>query len=207
VPRAASRAGLRSLVAIGSIAACSAALALAFMAGPASAVTLPPVDPGSILPGLPLGGGKAGGCPGARRVPAGMAHRRARAVILCAINRARTARGLGAWRPIRTLRLAAGRHAADMARHHYFAHASLGGGSPLTRLHRAGWSGTAYGEALAWGCGRRASPRATVRSWLNSPVHRAILLSPLYREAGMGIADRAPGGCRGGTWVLDAGAG
>jgi uncharacterized protein YkwD len=44
-----------------------------------------------------------------------------------------------------------------------------------------------------------------VHGWLNSPVHRAILLSPLYRLAGIGIADRAPGGCRGGTWVLDAG--
>jgi uncharacterized protein YkwD len=126
-------------------------------------------------------------------------------VILCAINRARKAHGLPALRPIRTLRVAAGRHAYDMARHHYFAHVSLGGSGVLSRLHRAGWSGSAYGEALAWGCGRRASPRATVRSWLDSPVHRAILLSPLYRLAGIGIADRAPGGCGGGTWVLDAG--
>jgi hypothetical protein len=203
VSRAGSRARLRSRIAILAMAACSAALALG--AAPASALTLPPIDPGSVLPGLPLGGGKSGGCPGAKRVPAGMTHRRARAVILCAINRARKAHGLPALRPIRTLRVAAGRHAYDMARHHYFAHVSLGGSGVLSRLHRAGWSGSAYGEALAWGCGRRASPRATVRSWLDSPVHRAILLSPLYRLAGIGIADRAPGGCRGGTWVLDAG--
>jgi uncharacterized protein YkwD len=202
VSRAASRARLRSLVAIAAVAACGATLALA--AGTASAVTVPPIDPGSILPGLPLGGGKTGSCPGARHVPAGMAHRRARAVILCAINRARKSHGLPIWTPIRPLRLAAGRHAADMARRHYFAHVSLGGSGPLARLHRAGWSGSAYGEALAWGCGGRASPRATVRGWLHSPVHRAILLSPLYRQAGIGIADRAPGGCRGGTWVLDA---
>jgi hypothetical protein len=203
MPSAASRTRLRSLVAASAIAACGAALAVD--AAPAGAVTVPPIDPGSILPGLPLGGGSTGSCPGAKRVPASMSHRRARAVILCAINRSRKAHGLPVWTPIRPLRVAAGRHAADMARHHYFAHASLGGSGPLTRLHRAGWSGTAYGEALAWGCGHRASPRATVRGWLNSPPHRAILLSPLYRQAGLGIADRAPGGCRGGTWVLDAG--
>jgi uncharacterized protein YkwD len=203
VSRAASRARLRSLVAVAAVIACGATLALA--TGTAQAITLPPIDPGSILPGLPLGGSTSGSCPGARRDPAGMAHRRARAVILCAINRARAAHGLPVWRPVRSLRLAAGRHAADMARHHYFAHASLGGTSPLSRLRRAGWSGTAYGEALAWGCGHHASPRATVRGWLDSPPHRAILLSPLYRLAGLGVADRSPGGCRGGTWVLDAG--
>src|SRR5689334_11819827 len=124
---AASRTRPRSFVAITAIAACGAALALALTAGPASAVTLPPLDPGSIVPGLPLGGGKSGGCPGAKRVPAGMAHRRARAVILCAINRARKAHGLGVLRPVRPLRVAAGRHAYDMARRHYFAHVSLGG--------------------------------------------------------------------------------
>jgi hypothetical protein len=203
MPSAASRTCLRLLVAVAAVVACSAALA--WSAGTARAVTLPPLDPGSILPGLPLGGGTSGSCPGAKRVPAGMAHRRARAVIVCAINRARKAHGLQGLRPVRTLRVAAGRHAYDMARHHYFAHVNLGGSGVLTRLHRAGWTGSAYGEALAWGCGRRASPRATVRAWLNSPVHRAILLSPLYRLAGIGIADRSPGGCRGGTWVLDAG--
>ena len=92
-----------------------------------------------------------------------------------------------------------------MARRHYFAHVSLGGSSVLTRLHRAGWSGSAYGEALAWGCGQPGEPARDRARWLNSPLHRAILLSPLYRLAGIGIADRAPGGCRGGTWVLDAG--
>jgi hypothetical protein len=203
MPRAARRARLRSSAAAAAVVACGA---LAGTAPAASADGLQlPVDPGSILPGLPIGGGGNAGCPGAKRSPAGVSHRRARAVLLCAINRARGAHGLPTWTPVRPLRVAAGRHAYDMARRHYFAHVSLGGSGVLTRLHRAGWSGNAYGEALAWGCGRRASPRATVRGWLNSPVHRAIVLSPLYRQAGIGIAGRGPSGCRGGTWVLDAG--
>jgi uncharacterized protein YkwD len=203
MPRAVRRARLRPSAAAAAALACGA---LATTPAAASTAGLPlPVDPGSILPGLPIAGGSGGGCPGAHHSPARMSHRRARAVLLCAINRARSGQGLPAWTPVRPLRVAAGRHARDMARHHYFAHAGRNGGGVLARLRSAGFNGTIYGEALAWGCGRRASPRATVRAWLHSAVHRAIVLSPLYRQAGIGVADRAPGGCRGGTWVLDAG--
>jgi uncharacterized protein YkwD len=203
MPRAISRTRVRPLVAFTVLLACGAALALG--AGPARAVTVPPIDPGSLLPGSPGSGGQS--CPGAHRRPSRMSHRRARAALLCAINRARAAHGLPAWALDPSLRRAAGRHAMDMVRRHYFAHVGAGGLDVLSRLHAAGWSGTAYGEALAWGCGARATPRATVRGWLASPMHRAIVLSPLYRAAGAGLADRAPGGCRGGTWVLDAGRG
>jgi uncharacterized protein YkwD len=45
-----------------------------------------------------------------------------------------------------------------------------------------------------------------VRSWLNSPPHRAILLSTRMSHMGVGVARRAPVSCRGGkTFVLDAG--
>jgi uncharacterized protein YkwD len=40
---------------------------------------------------------------------------------------------------------------------------------------------------------------------MNSPPHRAILLSRTYGTVGVGVADRAPVSCRGGaTWVLNA---
>jgi uncharacterized protein YkwD len=205
MPRASSsssRTRVGSLAAVTALLACGATGGLG--AGSARAVTVP-IDPGSLLPGGQSSAGQS--CPDARRRPARVGHRRARAALLCAINRARVAHGLPAWAINPSLRRAAGRHAADMVRRHYFAHVRAGGLDVLSRLRAAGWSGTAYGEALAWGCGTRARPRATVRSWLASPMHRAILLSPLYREAGVGVADRAPGGCRGGTWVLDAGLG
>ena len=202
MPSAARGACVRSLVAVLAVVACSAALALS--AATASAVTLPPLDPGSILPGLPLGG-TSGSCPGAKRVPAGMAHRRARAVIVCAINRARKAHGLPGLRPVRTLRVAAGRHAYDMARHHYFAHVSLGGSGVLTRLHRAGWSGSAYGEALAWAA---AAGRARARRCAAGSTARCIARSCSRRCTGWrasGSPTARPAAARGGTWVLDAG--
>ena len=37
------------------------------------------------------------------------------------------------------------------------------------------------------GCrGTRSGAKATVKAWLNSPEHRAILLSPTYRWVGIG---------------------
>jgi len=38
-----------------------------------------------------------------------------------------------------------------------------------------------------------STPEAIVSEWLRSPEHRAILLSPLYREVGIGLAIGAPG--------------
>jgi hypothetical protein len=52
-------------------------------------------------------------------------------------------------------------------------------------LERLGYSWTA-GETLAWGWGTRSGAKATVKAWLNSPEHRAILLSPTYRWVGIG---------------------
>ena len=99
---------------------------------------------------------------------------------------------------------AARRHAHDMARRRYFAHARPGGPDVGARLARAGWRGRAYGEAIAYGCGSRASAASTVAMWLASPPHRAILLDSGFRRAGAGVARRAPCGA-GATWVLDAG--
>jgi uncharacterized protein YkwD len=44
------------------------------------------------------------------------------------------------------------------------------------------------GETLAWGWGTRATPAATVDSWLASPPHRRILLDAAYRDIGIGVA-------------------
>jgi uncharacterized protein YkwD len=173
----------------------------------ASAVTLPPLDPGALLPG---GGGAsphaAPRCPAARRRPARMSRARARAALLCSLTRARAAHGLPALHADPALGAAADRQARDMVARHYVDHVRAGGPDLAARLRDAGWRGTAYAEAIAWGCGGRARPRAIVRAWLHSPVHRAIVLSPLLRQAGVGLAQRPPaGGCSGATWVLDAG--
>ena len=70
----------------------------------------------------------------------------------------------------------------------YFAHTSPTGSTMTDRILKTGYvSGYSWvaGETLAWGWGTRAGARATVRAWLHSPEHRAILLSPKYRTIGV----------------------
>jgi uncharacterized protein YkwD len=125
-----------------------------------------------------------------------------RRAMLCLINHARAGAGLAPFRGERHLARAASRHAADMARRNYFGHFSPSGRSPLARARSAGWHG-AVGEAIAWGCGSLTSPRATMRAWLHSAPHRAIVLGGA-RAAGVGVKRRS--GCGGRAyWVLDVG--
>jgi uncharacterized protein YkwD len=148
----------------------------------------------------------AGRCAKTHTQPSRLAATVARAALLCSINRARAAHGLPALSAERHLRRAANGQARDMVRHRYFAHQRAGGPSFGARLRSAGWHGSAAGEAIAWACGSTAGAAATVRAWLHSPPHRAILLSGAYRRAGVGVAGHAPASCGpGATWVLDAG--
>jgi uncharacterized protein YkwD len=45
----------------------------------------------------------------------------------------------------------------------------------------------AVGENLAWGRGEDASPEQIMRRWLESPEHRQNILSPRWREFGLGV--------------------
>src|SRR5215217_4479408 len=119
----------------------------------------------------------AAGCPGASANTASADPGKLRSALLCVVNNKRAAHGLRALRVDRRVQRAAGRHARDMERRHYFAHQRAGGPDLTTRLRRAGWHGSAWGEAIAYGCGPLGSPRATVRAWMSSPPHRAIILS------------------------------
>jgi uncharacterized protein YkwD len=68
------------------------------------------------------------------------------------------------------------------------------------------WS---LGENLSWGSGTSSTPQAIVAAWMQSPGHRANLLSPCFRDVGVGIATGAPAqldtGTVGATYVTDFG--
>jgi uncharacterized protein YkwD len=109
--------------------------------------------------------------------------------LLHAINHVRTSHGMARLRGAHALRSAALRHSQDMVARDYFAHTSPTGSTFTYRILRSGFvSGHVWraGETLAWGVGSRASAGATVAAWLNSPVHRAIMLSPGFRWVGIG---------------------
>ena len=132
---------------------------------------------------------------------------------LCLLNRARAEAGL---RPLRLngrLSYAARRHSHDMVARRYFAHDSLNGATPFQRMRAthyvprdASWW---LGENIGWGAGSLASPAALVSAWMHSPMHRANILSPHFREIGIGIAVGAPtrafAGQPGATYTTDFG--
>jgi uncharacterized protein YkwD len=146
----------------------------------------------------------AAGCPGAGATAASATPGKLRAAVLCLVNKRRAEHGLSALRVERHIQKAAGRHARDMQRNNYFAHQRAGGPDLTARLRRAGWSGHAWGENIAYGCGPSGTPRGTVRMWMNSPPHRSLMLSGVYRQGGVGVTNGAPCGA-GAIWVLDVG--
>jgi uncharacterized protein YkwD len=117
--------------------------------------------------------------------------------MVATVNRARARRGRRPLRGAGGLYWSAQRYAAWMLRRDYFGH--------LARL-RVGGHFRRTGEALAMHTGRRARVRHTVRLWLHSPAHRALLLSRSFRALGAGHAVGVYRGRRATTWVLHFGA-
>jgi uncharacterized protein YkwD len=178
------------------LAACTSTSLLAGMVLAAEAPAVPVrADAAPSAPGL-----TASRCQGAgARYASPAVLRRA---MLCLVNRTRMSVGLSPFGAERRLARAASLHAADMGRRHYFAHVSPSGTSALSRARAAGWRGGVY-EVIAWGCGSRSTPRATVRAWLHSPRHRSVVLGSA-RVAGVGV--RRVAGCGGRAyWVMDVG--
>ena len=83
-----------------------------------------------------------------------------------------------------------------MVKRNYFAHVSKSGTDFVTRLTRTGYLRGArawtVGENLAWGSGKRSTPREIVAAWMNSPGHRANILQRRFREIGIGVVFGAP---------------
>ena len=104
-----------------------------------------------------------------------------RKLLVKRINHVRARHGLAPVSSSRALHVAAIRHSDDMMGRDYFAHTSPTGSTMTDRILKTGYvSGYNWlaGETLAWGWGTQSGPRATVRAWMHSPEHRAILLSP-----------------------------
>jgi uncharacterized protein YkwD len=136
-------------------------------------------------------------CASASATPAEVAKRTVVRATLCTLNAERARHGLPRLKLNKKLSRAARRHARDMVRRDYFAHDSLGGGTFVDRIRNTGYMRGArswsVGENLAWGSHERAAPRAITSMWMDSPGHRANILSASFREVGIGFALGAPG--------------
>ncbi len=126
--------------------------------------------------------------------------------LLSLINAARWQIGVPAIRVNQSLTNAAQLHANDMATFDYFDHFGRDGSSPPVRMKAAGYeqvtlescNGCAgieyrYGEILS----RDAAPNEAFRNFMNSDIHRPIMLSSDFDEVGAAYSD--------GLYVVDFG--
>jgi hypothetical protein len=95
---------------------------------------------------------------------------------------------------------AAGAHSQDMLDNNYFSHTDLWGQSPTDRAKAAGYTGW-VGENIAWGGSDRPIDQEVHvylrhKQLFRSHKHRENILSPRYREVGVGIRFGVPGDIR-----------
>ena len=109
--------------------------------------------------------------------------------MIARVNLYRSRQGLAPLRPDAALARAAEAHARDMAEHANFTHVGSDGAAIGARASRAGYRWQRIGENIAGG---QASPEAVVDDWMASEGHRANILEPAYRDAGVGHVLRDP---------------
>ncbi|OGE79901.1 MAG: hypothetical protein A2660_00400 [Candidatus Doudnabacteria bacterium RIFCSPHIGHO2_01_FULL_45_18] len=106
------------------------------------------------------------------------------AQILDLLNQDRQKHGLAELQSNPILNLAALAKADDMLSKKYFAHVSPEGTKPWHWFKRMGYNYTYAGENLAEGY---HDARELENSWMNSPTHRANILSPFYSDVGLAV--------------------
>jgi len=130
--------------------------------------------------------------------------------ILDLVNAERIKEGLIELTPNYYLSNAAQRHASDISRHDYRGvlyvdppptmeqmHTGTDGSQPAERILDAGytqsWESYIVGENISSQSQPGVAPADIVDSWMNSPLHRANILTPEYDEAGMAEATAVSG--------------
>lgn len=110
--------------------------------------------------------------------------------ILRLINIERSKNGLQTlssnWQAARVARI----KSQDMIDKGYFAHQSPTYGSPFKMMEDFGLRFSAAAENIAYG---QRTAQEVVTAWMNSPGHRANILSRSYTQTGIGVAKKANG--------------
>jgi uncharacterized protein YkwD len=154
----------------------------------------------------------AASCTKADASPTQMSRAAIARTTLCLVNAERHSQDLRPLRMSHALSAAALRHSSDMVRRSYFSHTAPGGQTFLQRIRDSGYLRSAErwraGENLGWGAGgAQSSPRAIVQAWMQSPPHRKAILTPAYRQAGVGVVRGVPTShsTPGATYTIDFG--
>jgi uncharacterized protein YkwD len=105
--------------------------------------------------------------------------------MIILVNKERTDRGLPVLEYDSVLRDVGRAHSADMFKRGYFAHNSPEGENVADRVEKVGISYQIVGENLAYA----PSLSLAHNGLMNSPGHKANILSPDYHKIGIGIQD------------------
>ena len=119
------------------------------------------------------------------RTSSGQLDATAEQTMLGLINQERTQRGLNALTTNTGAQAVARDYSREMLTAGYFSHIDNAGHNPFDRLRAAGVQCGAAGENLALA----PSLRRAHNGLMNSPGHRANILSPDYHTVGIGIID------------------
>jgi uncharacterized protein YkwD len=114
----------------------------------------------------------------------------AEAAVVDLVNQERARAGCPSVRGEAALHDLARRHSADMAARGYFDHTDPDGRTPWDRAEAAGISGLG-GENIAMGA---ADARSVMDLWMNSPGHRANILTCDFTRIGVGMHAGSGGG-------------
>jgi uncharacterized protein YkwD len=150
-------------------------------------------------------------CPGADAVPTAATIAQASQATLCLLNDERAVAGLRPVAEAPGLTQPSAAYSARMVAENFFAHVSPDGSTLADRLTAARYIAPdgdwTVGENIAWGQGDLATPRNITIAWMNSPGHRANILTGEFTEVGLGIVPGTPGDPSwGATYTTDFGA-
>lgn len=110
--------------------------------------------------------------------------------VVTLVNQERAKRGLSQLKVNSTLAYVARLKSQDMVNRNYFSHTSPTYGSPFTMMQHYGLRFSAAGENIAMG---QRTAQEVMNAWMNSPGHRANILSPSYTQIGVGCAKTSSG--------------
>jgi uncharacterized protein YkwD len=169
----------------------------------------PTPQPGTTVPERPVSRDSKllapeSSCPG--QADRGLSTGRRERTMICMLSYARVAKGLRALRLYRPLRVSAVHKARDIRRCHRFSHEACDR-EAFYWVQRVGFfkRPSLAGEILAFGRRRGGTPLSTMRQWLGSSTHRAVILHRGFDLVGVGSIRARLHGSRVTLWVAHLG--
>ncbi len=108
-------------------------------------------------------------------------------IVADLINQTRASYGLPPYQIDTRLNQAARRHGLDMALNNFTGHIGSDGSTPRQRMTEAGYNWQIGGEIIGWGFS--GNHQAMLNWWMNSDIHRQMILSPNYEDFGLIFVD------------------